>query len=131
MGCYGKSKASIVQRGAEGPDALQVLIKAPMLVSDLEGCSPLQPRKQKTQFHGSFDEDEMSAPCTGFSWEPENCGLCTTIGIALPGSVSRTKRRVSTVAAVKSPRANPIQMPIAPALNTNARRYAVGMVTPQ
>ena len=44
MGCYGKSKASIVQHGAEGPDALQVLVKAPMLVSDLEGCSPLQPR---------------------------------------------------------------------------------------
>ena len=55
----------------------------------------------------------------------------TTIEIALPGLVSRTNRRVSTVAAVKSPRANPIQMPVAPALRTNARKYAAGMATPQ
>src|SRR5262245_52760855 len=32
------------QHGAEGPDALQVLIKAPMVLPDLEGCGPSQPR---------------------------------------------------------------------------------------
>jgi hypothetical protein len=32
------------QHGAEGPDALQVSIKVPIVLHDLEGCSPLQPR---------------------------------------------------------------------------------------
>jgi hypothetical protein len=35
-----------VIRGAEGPAALQVAIRIWTAVPDLEGCSPLQPRKQ-------------------------------------------------------------------------------------
>jgi hypothetical protein len=46
----------------------------------------------------------------------------TAIAKTLPGPVSNTNRKVSTVAAVKSPRANPIQMPIAPAPKMNAKR---------
>src|SRR5215475_10223026 len=38
------NEAWIDQHGAEGPDALQVLIKAPMVLRDLEGCGPSQPR---------------------------------------------------------------------------------------
>jgi len=37
----------VVTHGADGPGALQVLIKAPIVVPDLEGCSPLQPRNQQ------------------------------------------------------------------------------------
>src|SRR5215475_13274852 len=45
--CLGAAnKACIDQRGAEGPDALQVLIEASLAVIDLEGCSPLQPWNQ-------------------------------------------------------------------------------------
>jgi len=36
-----------VQHGAEGPDALHVPVKAPMVLPDLEGCGPSQPRNQR------------------------------------------------------------------------------------
>ena len=36
MPCLGTNKASIDQHGAEGPDALQVLIKDPMILPDLD-----------------------------------------------------------------------------------------------
>ena len=34
-------QAPIVQHGAEGPDALHVPVKAPMVLPDLEGCGPI------------------------------------------------------------------------------------------
>src|SRR6516164_6717954 len=44
MPCLRQNKALIDQRGAEGPDALQVSIKVPIALHDLEGCGPSQPR---------------------------------------------------------------------------------------
>ena len=41
MPCLGTNKASIDQHGAEGPDALQVLIKDPMILPDLGGLRSL------------------------------------------------------------------------------------------
>ena len=38
------NKASITLHGAEGPDALQVVIKASIADIDVEGCGPSQPR---------------------------------------------------------------------------------------
>ena len=53
-----QNKAWIDQHGAEGPDALQVVIKARMVLPDLEGCSPLQPRNPvKAQHWPSPDRD--------------------------------------------------------------------------
>ena len=44
MPCLRQNRALIDQRGAEGPDALQVSIKVPIALNDLEGCGPSQPR---------------------------------------------------------------------------------------
>ena len=48
--------------GAEGPGALQVSIKAPLVLPDLEGCSPLQPRnliKAQHWAHASLRQNEV------------------------------------------------------------------------
>ena len=68
MPCAGKPKTATGQHGAEGPDALQVLIKAPMVLLDLDGCSPLClcgeiPRPSPIQsFPSEFQERK---PCQG------------------------------------------------------------------
>ena len=41
MPCLRQNRALIDQHGAEGPDALQVSIKVPLVLRDLEGCGPI------------------------------------------------------------------------------------------
>src|SRR6516164_736167 len=45
------NKARIDQHGAAGPDALEVLLKAPMVLPDLEGCGPSQPQNPRKARH--------------------------------------------------------------------------------
>src|SRR5262249_44218643 len=49
----GPNKAPIASRGAEGPDAIQTKIKASIVVPDLEGCGPSQPRNQYRPQHST------------------------------------------------------------------------------
>src|SRR5215831_10367893 len=51
MPCLRQNRALIDQRGAEGPDALQVSIKVPIALNDLEGCGPSQPRNPIKAHH--------------------------------------------------------------------------------
>ena len=55
-------KASIALCGAEGPDALQVPIKALMVAIDLEGCGPLQPGTNKGPILGAYFPDQSKFP---------------------------------------------------------------------
>src|SRR5215472_8968101 len=63
MPCLRQNKALIDQRGAEGPDALQVSIKVPIALHDLEGCGPSQPRnpiKTRHWAHALFAAKQSS-----------------------------------------------------------------------
>ena len=80
-------------------------------------CAPTVSQRRPTRRHADTPFPYLSAG--------------TAIENTLPGPVNSANRRVRTVAALNSPRANPIQMPIAPAPRMNAKRYAAGMATPQ